>query len=65
MGLLLRAAFAFTIAFAVLSPDSFAAYFGTPRLAAVKMELASARPAGKLRAMLAASLEHPPAKLAE
>ncbi len=65
MGLLLRAAFAFMIAFAVLSPDSFAAYFGTPRLAALKAELAAAHPAGKLRVMLAASLEHPPAKAAE
>ncbi|MBU6299482.1 MAG: hypothetical protein KGJ79_07435 [Alphaproteobacteria bacterium] len=61
MGLLLRAAFAFAIAFAVLSPDSFAAYFGTPRLAAVKAELAVARPAHKLRTMIAAGLKHRPA----
>jgi hypothetical protein len=48
MGTLLKAVFAFFVAFSVLSPDKVAAHFDTPRFHAVKAELAAGRPAEKL-----------------
>ena len=41
MGTLIRAAFGFAIAYAVYAPHGFAAHFDTPRMSAVKAELAA------------------------
>ena len=63
MGTLLRAAFAFTIAFAIASPHRFATTFGTERLAAVKADLAAAHPGAKLQFMIEDGLKRlPPGK---
>jgi len=56
MGTFLRAVFAFAVAFAVADPQGFASAFGTPRLAAVKAELAAARPGARLQRMFDSGL---------
>ena len=48
MGTLLKAAFAFFVAFSVLAPEKMAAHFDTARFHAVKAELTAGRPAEKL-----------------
>jgi len=58
MGTLLRAVFAFAVAFALADPHGFASAFGTPRLAEVKAELAAAHPGAKLQRMLETGLPH-------
>jgi len=48
MGMLLRAVFAFFVAYSVYAPDKVAACFDTPRFNAVRAELADERPVAKL-----------------
>ena len=60
MGTLLRAAFAFAVAYSVYAPHDFAAHFETPRLAAVKTDLAAAQPGAKLRLMIEDGLKRLP-----
>ncbi len=57
MGTLIRAVFAFAIAYAVSAPHDFAAHFDTPRVAAVKADLAAAQPGAKLQLMFENGLE--------
>ena len=57
MGTLLRAVFAFAVAYAVYAPHSCATYFETPRMAAVKAELAAAHPDAKLQLMVEGGLK--------
>lgn len=52
MGMLLRAAFAFFVAYSVYAPDKVAAHFDTPRFHAVKAELRAERPVAKLGAAI-------------
>ncbi|MGC9954813.1 MAG: hypothetical protein ABSD21_11110 [Rhizomicrobium sp.] len=61
MGTLFRAIFAFAIAYAIYAPHSFAAYFKTPRMAAVKAELTAAHPGAKLQLMIENGLKRLPA----
>jgi hypothetical protein len=49
MGFLLRTAFALFVTLLVVAPDKVAAHFDTPRLHAVKAELAAEQPPAKLR----------------
>ena len=60
MGTLLRAAFAFAVAYAVYAPHDFAAHFETPRIAAVKADLAAAQPGTKLTLMIEDGLKRLP-----
>jgi hypothetical protein len=60
MGTLIRAAFAFAVAYAFYAPHDFAAYFETPRMAAVKADLAAAQPRAKLQFMIENGLKHLP-----
>jgi len=62
MGLLFRAVFSFAIAYAIYAPHSFAAHFDTPRMVAVKAELAATHPGADLRLMIEDGLRHIPAK---
>ena len=48
MGLLLRAAFAFGVAFAIHSPSTFAAWANNPALMNVKAQIAAQQPIKKL-----------------
>ena len=57
MGTLLRAVFAFVVAYALYAPHDFAAHFETPRLAAVKADLAAAQPGAKLQLVIADKLK--------
>jgi hypothetical protein len=57
MGILLRAAIAFVVAYAVYAPHDFAAHFETPRMAAVKADLAAAQPGAKLQLMIVDELK--------
>jgi hypothetical protein len=52
MGTVLRAVFAFAVAFSLADPRGFASVFETPRLAAVKAELAAAHPGASVQLML-------------
>ena len=65
MGTLLRAAFAFAVAYAVYAPHSFAAYFETTPLAAVKADLAAAQPGVKLQLMIENGLKRLPERKAD
>jgi hypothetical protein len=65
MGTLLRAVFAFAVAYALYAPHSFADHFETPRLAAVKADLAAAQPGAKLQLMIEDGLKRLPPKEAE
>jgi|WetSurMetagenome_2_1015567.scaffolds.fasta_scaffold447721_2 hypothetical protein len=56
MGMLLKAAFAFLVAFSVLSPDKVTACFGTARFRQARAELMADRPAEKLKLQLQAWL---------
>jgi hypothetical protein len=60
MGTLLRAAFAFAVAYAVYAPNDFAAHFETPRMAAVKADLAAAQPGVKLQLIIEDGLKRLP-----
>ena len=60
MGTLLRAVFAFAVAYAVYAPRDFAAHFETPRIAAVKADLAAAQPRAKLQLMIENGLKSLP-----
>ena len=60
MGILLRAVFAFAVAYAVYAPHSFADHFETPRIATVKADLAAAQPGAKLRLMIEDGLKRLP-----
>ena len=62
MGTLLRAVFAFAVAYAVYAPHDFAAHFETPRVAAVKADLAAAQPGAKLRLMIEDGLKQLPSR---
>jgi hypothetical protein len=65
MGTLIRAVFAFAVAYAIYAPHDVAAYFETPRMVAVKAELAAAQPGAKLRLMVEDGLKGLPAEKAE
>jgi hypothetical protein len=52
MGLIIRAALGFAIAFAIRSPAEFATYFETPQLQHVKAEIAAEQPEKKLWALI-------------
>ena len=66
MAKLLKAAFAFFVAYAVYAPGEMAAHFDTPRLNAVRAELAAERPAAKLSQAIGTWLEtEKPATAAE
>ncbi|MGA7675802.1 MAG: hypothetical protein WCA78_12260 [Rhizomicrobium sp.] len=65
MGTLLRAVFAFAIAFAITAPQRFAATFDTPRMAAVKAELAATHPGAKLQLMIEDGLKRLPVRKAD
>ena len=58
MGTVLRAVFAFIVAFWLADPHGFASTFGTPRLAQVKAELAAAQPGARLELMLESGLKN-------
>ena len=60
MGTLLRAVFAFAVTIAVADPQGFASAFGTPRLQAVKAELAATHPGTRLQFMLESGLKDLP-----
>ena len=60
MATLLRAIFAFAVAYYVYAPDNFAAYFETPSMAAVKADLAAAQPGAKLQLMIQNGLKRLP-----
>jgi hypothetical protein len=49
MGTLFRAIIGIAIGYALYAPHSFAAHFDTPRLVAVKAELAATHPGADLR----------------
>ena len=57
MGTVLRAVFAFAVAFAIADPHGFASIFETPRLAAVKTELAATHPGASVQLMLESGLK--------
>jgi len=65
MGLLFRAVFSFAVAYAIYAPHSFAAHFDTPRMVAVKAELAATHPGADLRAIIKDGLKRLPAREAE
>jgi hypothetical protein len=65
MGTLIRAVFAFAVAYAVYAPHSFATYFETTPLAAVKADLAAAQPRAKLQLMIESGLESLPERKAD
>ena len=65
MGTLLRAIFAFAVAYSVYAPHDFAAYFETPRVAVVKADLAAAQPGAKLQLMIENGLKRLPAEKAD
>ncbi len=65
MGILVRAVFAFAVAYAIYAPHDFAAHFETPRMAAVKAELAAAQPRAKLQLMIEDGLKRLPLRKAE
>jgi len=65
MGTLIRAVFAFAVAYAVYAPHDFAAYFETPRMAAVKVDLAAAQPGAKLQLMIEDGLKRLPLRKAD
>jgi hypothetical protein len=60
MGILLRAIFAFAVAYAIYAPHDFAAHFETPRMVAVKADLAAAQPGAKLQLMIENGLKRLP-----
>lgn len=60
MSTLLRAVFAFAVAYAIYAPHSFATYLGTPRMAVVKADLAAAQPGAKLQLMIEGGLKRLP-----
>ena len=60
MGTLLRAAFAFAVAYAIYAPRDFAAHFKTPHLAEVKADLAAAQPGAKLQIVIENGLKRLP-----
>jgi hypothetical protein len=62
MGTLLRAVFAFAVAYSVYAPHDFAAHFETPRVAAVKADLAAAQPGAKLRLLIEDELKRLPSR---
>ncbi|HEY0281098.1 MAG TPA: hypothetical protein VGC27_00545 [Rhizomicrobium sp.] len=64
MGTVLRAVFAFAVAYAVYAPHEFAAHFETPRFAAVKADLAAAQPGVKLQRMIEDGLKRLPDRIA-
>jgi len=65
MGTVFRAILGFAVASAIIAPHDFAVYFGTPRLAAVKAELAAAHPGAKLQLMIENGLKRLPAGKAD
>lgn len=65
MGTLIRAVFAFAVAYAVCAPHDFAAHFETPRIAAVKAEIAAAQPRAKLQLMIEDGLKRLPSGKAD
>ena len=65
MGILFRAVFSFAVAYAIYAPHGFAAHFDTPRMAAVKAELAATHPGADLRLMVENGLKRLQAKEAE
>ena len=60
MGTLLRAVFAFAVAYAVYAPRDFAATFETQRITVVKADLAAAQPGAKLQLMIENGLKRLP-----
>jgi hypothetical protein len=60
MGTLLRAVFGIAIALAVYAPDRFMSVFDTPRLAAVKADLAATHPGADLWRMIGNELKRLP-----
>ena len=65
MGTLLRAVFAFAVAYAVYAPRDFAACFETQRIAVVEADLAAAQPGAKLQLMIKDGLKHLPVRKAD
>jgi hypothetical protein len=65
MGTLIRAVFAFAVAFAIYAPHDFAAYFETQRIAAVKADLADAHPRAKLQLMIESGFKSLPSGKAD
>jgi hypothetical protein len=65
MGTLLRAVFAFAVAYAIYAPQDFAAHFDTPRVAVVKADLAAVQPRAKLQLMIEDGLKRLPARTVE
>jgi hypothetical protein len=62
MGTLIRAVFAFAVAYSVYAPHDFAAHFDTARLAVVKADLAAAQPGTKLQLMIEDGLKRLPVR---